>query len=473
MLASSASLLNVEVADSESMGNGGCVAVQNSGTLHMHSSRLTSCRADVYGGGLYVSSGGVVTIEGTELANSRAGIWGGGIFLETGRVSLSQGAVVRNASAINGGCIEVNGGSRRRRRLLASDSGSALSTLLEMQSVSLHHCHSTNYGAAISVQGGHVLGDGVNMTDSMSLQFGGAMILQGGTTKLKNTVIRGNYAGENGGAVNINGGYAEITDALVAENQAGQFGGAVYLYEGVAVFTRLTFSGNSLTSDYPDGQDIFVYDNQISASLFVRDTTFTDAHRMIGKNFGIQALTDAAFEAAVKMCDFKSYPRCSAFAGASAECLLGGQMSIQGIDGPACAVGCRQVSLSTRGDENRSEGTENSKTSLGVACTSGFGGYLVASDEVAPANQNISTPSRSKSCPVCRDGQISSSGARECLDCRMGQYQDESGQEVAKTAQRAATMTESRARQHTANTATQGHFKAQRAVAASHVQVAT
>ena len=93
---------------------------------------------------------------------------------------------------------------------------------------------------------------------------------------------------------------AELTDALVAENQAGQFGGAVYLYEGVAVFTRLTFSGNSLTSDYPDGQDIFVYDNQISASLFVRDTTFTDAHRMIGKNFGIQALTDAAFEAAVK-----------------------------------------------------------------------------------------------------------------------------------------------------------------------------
>ena len=87
----SASLLNVEVADSESMGNGGCVAVQNSGTLHMHSSRLTSCRADVYGGGLYVSSGGVVTIEGTELANSR---WhmGRGIFLETGRVSLSQGA---------------------------------------------------------------------------------------------------------------------------------------------------------------------------------------------------------------------------------------------------------------------------------------------------------------------------------------------------------------------------------------------
>ncbi len=211
--------------------NGGGVYVSGTGALNLTSVTLSDNASGVNGGGLDVT-GGTATVTGSTISYGTSA-FGGGVCTTGGTTTISNSTIANNSASTSGGGVYAYGGT------------------LTVTGSTIHH----NAATLTTGTGG---GAGTGGTGTLNLTAtairnntapNGAGVYSGaGTLKVRNSTISTNTATTTGGGVRVDGGTVTFGLTTVTENQAPE-GAGLYANAGTTTPTSSIIAGNKTAAD--------------------------------------------------------------------------------------------------------------------------------------------------------------------------------------------------------------------------------
>lgn len=200
---------------------GGCITVDENGTLIMQGGSIVGCKTQGHGGAIYADEGSTVDIDNVKFISNYTldsidNCHGGAIYNDEGNVTIKNSRFEGNYSEDNGGAIYQNEGDLVLRKCVfvgnrANDDGGAIYT-------------DSNYNVVIS-----------------------------------DVLMVGNSARLSGGAIYMNDGRLLVSDGVIRYNQADkEHGGGIYVdsQEGVSLSGIVVIKNNTESSGSPVASDV-------------------------------------------------------------------------------------------------------------------------------------------------------------------------------------------------------------------------
>jgi predicted outer membrane repeat protein len=233
------SLTNMIFSGNTTQGNGGAVAIHQTGTLTVNGCGFTnnSTTFSGYGGGIYAGSSTTVTIKNSSFVGNSASYQGGGVYANSS-ASFDTVVFTNNTSSSNGGAIN------------AGTSGSVMLT----------NC---------------------TLTNNTSQARGGAISnFFGIPLNIDRCTLTGNSATSSGGSIYWGGSNVTIHSTTIASNKSGGAGGGAYLYvasSSAILIDASTLSGNATTSaaSFNSGGGGLYFGGSSGTSVTLQNTTIS------------------------------------------------------------------------------------------------------------------------------------------------------------------------------------------------------
>jgi hypothetical protein len=234
----------------------------NSGTVTIADSTLSSNQADNDGGGIYNDDGGAVTLTDSTLSGNQTNGSGGGIYNDGGTVTLTDSTLSGNrttGSGWGGGIYNRDSGTLTLTNSTFSDNEADDGGGIWNEGT-LNITNSTFSGNQANSSGGGIYNGGgtVTLTDStlsgnQAVYNGGGIDNNDGTLTLTDSTLSGNQADDGGGIYNQ--GPLILTNGTLSGNQANSSGGGIYNGGSTADLTNVTITGNTADNDSDDAGD--------------------------------------------------------------------------------------------------------------------------------------------------------------------------------------------------------------------------